>query len=391
MRDRQPLPAAPAPAAPRPLPAPLSREQTALSGRSAAMRALSDRVDRFAPSSLPALVLGETGVGKELCARALHERSPWAAGPFVAVNCAAIPRDLVSAELFGCTQGAFTGAQQRLGLISSAHLGTLFLDELGELPLDAQAALLRALERREVCPVGGVTPRPVQFRLVSATHRDLADMVRLGRFRADLYHRVSTLTLEVPPLRARLADLSDLVRELSASVAGRLTRDAWLALRAYPWPGNVRELRNLLARVELSHPEGPVSPVQLELAPPPPPPRVSPAAGSFLPSAADPRAHAVGAGAQELAEVIDELTLKELITLQVLRAVERHNGVSGAARALEVSRGTIYRYLDLALSRHLGPEERAARFDEPSGAPTLAPGAVAPEEELLDPPGAPAA
>lgn len=350
------------------VPPPFQETSPSITTQSEVMQSLVQRLERFAQAKHPTLILGETGTGKELCARKLHEASPWSAGPFVAVNCAAIPRELMSAELFGCRPGAFTGAVKREGLLKSAHHGTLFLDEIGELSLDAQAVLLRALERREVMPVGSDQPRAVDFRLVCATHRNLAQMVKRKTFRADLYHRLSALTVEVPPLRARLPDLSALAYELSPQVASRIGREAWAQLLTYAWPGNIRELRNLLIRLECDRPEGVIKARHLNLSPPAPSSQAlaRPQEGSFLLSALQ---------GEELKrspqEWLDALTLKELITWQVVRAVERHEGISGAARVLQVSRNTIYRYLEVAfeasgLDPHLGEQDTAPPYAEPA-------------------------
>jgi len=352
------------------IPSPLQRELPSFTAESDVMRRLVDRLDRFARSRHPTLITGETGVGKELCAHRLHEASPWAEGPFVAVNCATIPRELMSAELFGCRPGAFTGAIRREGLLKSAHQGTLFLDEVGELSLDAQAVLLRALERREVLPVGADRPRAVDFRLVCATHRDLNQMVRAGSFRADLYHRLSALIVEVPPLRARLSELSALSAQLNEGVASRLGREAWEHMLAYSWPGNVRELRNLLVRLECERPEGLIraSHLKLCLNPPPAQSAARPHEGSFLMSALQ------GAELRPSPQSwLDSLTLKELITWQVVRSVERHESVAGAARALQVSRNTIYRYLEVAFEQ-AGHDPHCAHADTapPMAAPLSA-------------------
>ena len=352
------------------IPPPFQRDTPALTAESDVMRRLVERLERFASSRHPALILGETGVGKELCAHRLHEASPWAEGPFVAVNCAAIPRELMSAELFGCRPGAFTGAVNRDGLLQSAHQGTLFLDEVGELSLDAQAILLRALERKEVHAVGADRPRAVDFRLVCATHRDLTRMVRKGSFRADLYHRLSALSVEVPPLRERAADLSALAHELNPGVASRLGRAAWGQLLTYAWPGNIRELKNVLARVECERPSGVIRARHLDLSSPPAeaPALVELDKGSFLLSYL--QGEQLRRSPQEW---LDSLTLRELITWQVVRAVERCESVAGAARALQVSRNTVYRYLEVAFESS-GQDQEAAEQE------TAPPYAAPPEE-----------
>ena len=219
-----------------------------LVGGSPPMQRLRDRVTRFARCEEPVLLYGESGAGKELTARALHSASPRHRGPFVPVNCGAIPRELVQSELFGTRRGAFTGAHERRGFITRADGGTLFLDEIGELALPAQVALLRVLDGFEVCPVGGEHARKVNVRVVSATHRNLVGMVGRGQFRLDLHQRLSALEIPVPPLRERPEDIPALASTLVGQDVTRLRPGAWAALRDHPWPGNVRELRNVLVR-----------------------------------------------------------------------------------------------------------------------------------------------
>lgn len=225
-----------------------------LVAESAAMRALLDKVGRVARTPAPVLLVGETGAGKEVIARLVHERSARADKPFVAVNCGALPEHLVEATLFGHERGAFTGAvSQAAGVFEAAAGGTVFLDELGELPAPAQAALLRVLETKRVTRVGSTRELATEFRVVAATHRDLEAMVREGRFREDLYYRLSTLSFVVPPLRVRPEDLAPLVelflrraREQGGARASRISPHALATLRGYPFPGNVRELRNAI-------------------------------------------------------------------------------------------------------------------------------------------------
>ena len=220
------------------------------------MHTLFDQVRCFAPSEMHILIQGETGSGKELCAEAIHQYSQAHTKSWVAVNCAALPPAILLAELFGCDSGAFTNAKKRKGLILSAHRGTLFLDEVGELSLEAQAALLRVLETGEMRALGSDRVQKVKIRLICATHRDLPLLVQQGQFRADLYHRISAVTLCVPPLRDRLNDLSLIVTQMALPFAIRLNSEAWSRLQEYHWPGNVRELKNLIERVQIMSPHG---------------------------------------------------------------------------------------------------------------------------------------
>jgi two-component system response regulator PilR (NtrC family) len=240
-----------------PVPASASPALQRMAGQSQAMHQVRALVDKVARSMAPVLVSGESGTGKELVARAIHELSPRAARPFVAVNCGAIPEQLLEAEFFGYRKGAFTGAaEDREGFFQAANGGTLFLDEIGDLPLSMQSKLLRAIQERAVRQVGAVMEQPVNVRLLSATHKDLGAEVLAGRFRQDLYYRLNVIQIRVPPLRERLEDLvaiSDRVldrvaRDAGVSPAPRLTREAVAQLMRHPFAGNVRELENLLHR-----------------------------------------------------------------------------------------------------------------------------------------------
>jgi two-component system, NtrC family, response regulator HydG len=228
-----------------------------LLGDGPAMQSLQARIDLAARSSAPVVITGETGAGKELVARAIHARGARRHGPFVAVNSAAIPQDLLEAEVFGHVRGAFTGAlQPRKGLMMEAHGGTLLLDEIGEMPVSLQAKLLRVLQFGEVRPVGGDRPHRVDVRVVASTHRDLRALVQEKRFREDLYFRLNVLPLVVPPLRERPEDIPTLATQFLAQARARtphspvrsIGEDAIRALRTAPWPGNVRELASVIER-----------------------------------------------------------------------------------------------------------------------------------------------
>jgi DNA-binding NtrC family response regulator len=218
------------------------------------MRRVFDVLSRVAPTDTTALITGESGTGKELAARAIHEASPRAGGPFVVVDCSAIPASLIESALYGHEKGSFTGAvARRVGAFQAASGGTLFLDELGELPLDLQSRLLGAIERREVQPIGSTDPRKVDVRIVAATNRDLRREVNRGSFREDLYFRLAVITIEMPPLRERPEDVALYIDQFLAEVADEhpgvsLDADTVQRLTAQPWRGNVRELRNVLER-----------------------------------------------------------------------------------------------------------------------------------------------
>jgi len=224
--------------------------------QSTAMRRLDQTLLMVAPKDVIITLIGESGTGKEVLARRVHEVSNRRRGPFVPINCAAIPEALFESELFGHEKGAFTGASERArGKIESASGGTLFLDEIGEMPLAVQPKLLRFLENRRFMRVGGATKIEADVRLVFATLRPLEEEVQQGRFRADLYYRIQGITLHVPPLRERKADLPHLVDQFVAQLSARhgnappkLGRKLREVLAAYPWPGNVRELRNVIER-----------------------------------------------------------------------------------------------------------------------------------------------
>jgi DNA-binding NtrC family response regulator len=238
----------------------LGRE-TSLIGSSAAMTCLRETIARVAPIPSPVLVIGESGTGKELVARELHRLGPNPSGPFAPLNCAALPESLVESELFGHERGAFTGAvSTRKGAFEAAERGTLFLDEIGELPLAAQAKLLRVLEERELTRLGGSKPVRVEARIVAATNRELDAEVAAGRFREDLYYRLNVHLIRVPPLRDRLSDVPALVDQFLTGICSRfglrkkrIAPDALDLLMGYPWRrNNVRELRNIVERMVIA-------------------------------------------------------------------------------------------------------------------------------------------
>ena len=306
-------------------------------GESPAMRQVYSIIERVAASSVDVLITGETGTGKELVARAIHARSRRAEGPFVPVDCGAIPDALIESELFGHERGAFTGADaRRMGLVEFADGGTLFLDEVGELPLPLQAKLLRVLQERRVRRVGARQENAVDVRVVAATSRDVDEMVTRGEFRRDLFYRINVVRIDLPPLRDRGDDIG-LLAEFFANKAaqemgrgvGGLSTDVYQVLRSYHWPGNVRELQNVVRRA-IAMTRSPMAGID-DL-----PDDVVAAAGK----AAAAEAGAVGFFAQRTAHVAkyERQYLTDLLT--------RHLGdVSAAAREARLPRGTLYRLM----------------------------------------------
>jgi DNA-binding NtrC family response regulator len=227
--------------------------------KSAVMQSVMAKVERVAPSETRVVILGETGAGKELIARTLHEKSARRNGPFITLNCAAVPAELIESELFGHEKGAFTGAATRhAGKFEQAHGGTLFLDEIGDMPAIMQAKLLRVLEQKEVERIGGDRTIPVDVRVIVATHRNLEELVRTGEFRQDLYHRIFVFPILLPPLRERREDIRLLIDFFALAVAEQndwkpreIAPEAYAELERYAWPGNVRELRNVVERLLL--------------------------------------------------------------------------------------------------------------------------------------------
>jgi DNA-binding NtrC family response regulator len=296
--------------------------------RDPGMRRVFELIERVAPSDAAVAILGDTGTGKELVARALHARSPRAAGPFIPVNCSAIAETLIESELFGHERGAFSGAERlRKGAFEEAHGGTIFLDEIGELPVDLQAKLLRTLELGEVKRVGASRPITVDVRVVAATHRDLRAQVRAGRFREDLFYRLCVVPVTVPPLRQRRGDVRLLAETFLASSAPRglplrWSEEALAQLESYDWPGNVRQLRNVVVRALLFRGEGlvvPASAVVFE----------------------DTRAGSGDTGDDDTLYVRG-LTMEELEREAIRLSLRRHRGQrSAVVRELKIAKSTV--------------------------------------------------
>jgi DNA-binding NtrC family response regulator len=315
-----------------------------LLGISPAMMKLIAQIDRVAASETRVCILGETGTGKELVARAIHERSPRRENPFVTLNCAAVPAELIESELFGHEKGAFTGAATKhLGKFEQADGGTLFLDEIGDMPVAMQAKLLRVLEEGEVERVGGDKPIQVNVRVVVATHRNLEDLVKQNAFRRDLFHRIYVFPLSLPPLRERLEDFPVLVEHFSRQVA---TQNGWKEklfakyaieeLRRYAWPGNIRELRNVVERLVLLSGEEPVSAAEVRL--------VLPASDDGLGSAASGADSGVGlAGVGALTGTLAE-RIEQFEREVLLSEIRRQNfHMTNVARSMGLERSHLYK------------------------------------------------
>jgi transcriptional regulator of acetoin/glycerol metabolism len=285
-----------------------------LAGRDPGLVKSVKRLRSIGDHNLPVLLHGETGVGKDVFARAIHAASNRARNNYVALNCAAMPESLIDAELFGYEAGAFTGARRdgSKGLIVQADGGTLFLDEIGDMPIALQTRLLRVLENREVWPLGALKPVPVDIRLISATHRDLGRMAEEGAFRADLYFRLRGMEVRLPALRER-ADRDDIIAQIAREEAPncRLSPEAWVLLSAYPYPGNMRQLRHVLRLAGCTAEEGVIMDADLDLPP-------------------------FGGSAEPDLEAAERAT--------IIEALRKHGGrVTEAARALKLSRATLYR------------------------------------------------
>jgi len=306
-----------------------------LVGSGPAMKKLLTQIERVAASETRVCILGETGTGKELVARAIHEKSPRREHPFITLNCAAVPAELIESELFGHEKGSFTGAASRhLGKFEQAEAGTLFLDEIGDMPLAMQAKLLRVLEEGEVERVGGDKPIKVNVRVLVATHRHLEQLVKQNAFRSDLFHRVYVFPLPLPPLRERLEDLPELVGHFARQVAAEngwkekgFAPDAIAELRRYPWPGNVRELRNVVERLVLLAAEATIGVEDVRLALPS---SDSKPGGGWVSGAT---------GSGTLAERTEAFEREVL-----LAEIRRHNfHMTNVARALGLERSHLYK------------------------------------------------
>jgi DNA-binding NtrC family response regulator len=315
------------------------------------MRKIMAQVDRVAASESRVCILGETGTGKELVARTLHERSPRSSGPFVTLNCAAVPAELIESELFGHEKGSFTGAAARhMGKFEQAERGTIFLDEIGDMPLSMQAKLLRVLEEGEVERIGGEKPISVDVRVLVATHRNLETLVREGKFRQDLFHRVYVFPLVLPPLRERRDDIPALVEHFARQVCAQnswkpipFDADAIDVLTAYPWPGNVRELRNVVERLMLLATEGHVTRETVHLA---------------LPTAASsPPTQAISSGS--LADRVQNFE-REAILAELKRS---NYHITNAAKSLGLERSHLYKKAE-----QLGIDIQKQRREEESDA-----------------------
>jgi len=315
-----------------------------------AMRRVMAQVERVAASETRVSILGETGTGKELIARTLHERSPRSQGPFITLNCAAVPAELIESELFGHEKGSFTGAAGRhIGKFEQADKGTIFLDEIGDMPLPMQAKLLRVLEGGEVERIGGDKPIRVDVRVVVATHRDLEAQVKAGKFRQDLFHRIHVFPLVLPPLRDRASDIPSLVEHFARQVAALngwkplpVTDAAMRALQSYAWPGNVRELRNIVERLLLLATDTEVSDETVRMA---------------LPHAASGELPATGAGSGPLADRVQAFE-RDVILAELKR--QQYN-VTSTAKALDLERSHLYKKAE-----QLGIDLRAVRKEQDS-------------------------
>jgi two-component system response regulator AtoC len=307
--------------------------------RDPAMRAVHQQAARAAPTPISVLILGETGVGKEVLARAIHAHSARAQGPFLGINCAALSDTLLESELFGHEKGAYTGAlQARAGLFEAAAGGTVFLDEVGELSPGTQAKLLRVLEERVVTRLGANRPKPIDVRILAATNRDPEVEIQNGKFRQDLYFRLNGISLSIPPLRERTGEIDDLARGFLAAACRMIertdvpsiSREARQRLHAHRWPGNVRELRNVIERAAVLCPGDTILPEHL------PPALLRQSEPQRLPSAGESHQAPPLAG-EDLPKEI-----KSIERARIIEALERCAGSqSKAARMLGIARSTL--------------------------------------------------
>ncbi len=312
-------------------------------GDSAAIGALREQIARVAASDASVLISGENGTGKEVVARAVHLSSPRAAGPFVAVNCAAIPGELIESELFGHEKGSFTGAhERRVGHFEAAHGGTLFLDEVGDMPLAAQAKVLRALETREITRVGGNVSSAIDLRVIAATNADLAAAIEAKTFRMDLFYRLNVVPLRVPPLRERLEDLPALAEHFLSDMASRqgraphvLAPDALDFLRSLEYPGNVRQLRNLIEGGSALAPSSVIARADLEAI-------VGNGSGMFSRSGAS----VAGATDPFQAPTFEEFKDRSESLFIQLRLAKNNGNVKRTAEELGMQRSHLYKKLD---------------------------------------------
>ena len=303
-------------------------------GKSEKMQQVFTQIRAAASGNITVLIQGETGTGKELVAKAIHDNSPRKVAPFVAVNCAAIPAELIESELFGNERGAFTGAtERRIGYFEQANTGTLFLDEIGDMPLTLQAKLLRVLEEREFQRIGGKSTISIDIRVLAATNQDLENAIREGYFRRDLYHRLAAFPIGIPPLRERREDIDNLAHhfvkkyaEAAEKSIPSISDDALHVLIQHDFPGNVRELKNAIESAVLRETTDQLQPQSLHL---------------YLIQEDSQTA------TSDPTDIIDILTLKETERITIIQALKATDGnVSAAARALRIHRTTLRRKME---------------------------------------------
>ena len=322
-------------------------------GQSEVMRGVRQKVEKLAAANIPVLIRGESGTGKEVIARLIHARSPWGSGPFVKVNCPAIPGTLIESELFGYQQGAFTGAKvAKAGRVEMAQHGTLFLDEIAELESGLQAKLLQLLQDGQFCPVGGQEDKQIDARVICATNRNLEDEIRKGNFRQDLFYRINVVSIHMPTLRERAGDIPlmcDSLRQMYSEKFGRTTRPLSARkldiLQRYGWPGNIRELENLIKRYVILGSEDVINLEVAESSAPLPGPE----------------------GAEDTILSLKKVTRKAMRELEgkiIVKALQAHNwNRRRAANALEISyRALLYKLKEAGLPTRV--ERKNARQAE---------------------------